>query len=258
MSEMPAATLAQLRLAAFRFRKMCQSEMNSPKKLRLASAAFALAQMAEQCECAKPMSQAHIEYYERVLTAVLDLHTYAVVGPLLNKERNRLSAKKDTGWNNEPPLFHRLVDEAAAAVDTDMGMLQLVDPATTTLHIVASRGFDSAALDFFVDGCSEESSACGASLKQRRRVSVRDIDESPLFIRKGSGEILRQTGVRAVQASPLIARAGYILGMISTHWRSVFVPNEDHQSRLDLVIHRAADVIEHLIVGNFSTRAPSP
>ena len=38
-------------------------------------------------------------------------------------------------------------------------------------------------------------------------------------------ETYRQTGIRAVQSTPLVSRAGRLLGMISTHWRNPHQPS---------------------------------
>ncbi|MGZ8366492.1 MAG: PAS domain S-box protein, partial [Nitrospira sp.] len=57
-------------------------------------------------------------------------------------------------------------------------------------------------------------------------------------------EIARAAGYRAVQSTPLIARDGRPLGMLSTHWRSPHRSAELDLHRLDLYIRQAADFIE--------------
>ncbi|MGZ8384198.1 MAG: PAS domain-containing sensor histidine kinase, partial [Nitrospira sp.] len=51
-------------------------------------------------------------------------------------------------------------------------------------------------------------------------------------------------GYRAVQSTPLIARDGRPLGMLSTHWRSPHRSSELDLHRLELYLRQAADFIE--------------
>src|SRR6185437_10483019 len=53
-----------------------------------------------------------------------------------------------------------------------------------------------------------------------------------------------QTGIRAVQTTPLISRSGRVIGMISTHWREPHEPPETDLQRLDVLARQAADLIE--------------
>ena len=57
-------------------------------------------------------------------------------------------------------------------------------------------------------------------------------------------ETYRQTGIRAVQSTPLFSRAGRLLGMISTHWRRPHQPSERDLHLLDVLARQAADLIE--------------
>jgi two-component system CheB/CheR fusion protein len=56
-------------------------------------------------------------------------------------------------------------------------------------------------------------------------------------------ETYRQTGIRAVQSTPLVSRAGRLLGMISTH-RNPNPPSEHDLHLLDVLARQAADLIE--------------
>jgi hypothetical protein len=54
---------------------------------------------------------------------------------------------------------------------------------------------------------------------------------------------LRDAGVRAVQSTPFFDRTGRLIGMISTHWTSVWRPSENDLTSLDEVLSRASDFI---------------
>ena len=141
-------------------------------------------------------------------------------------------------------LFDDLLGEAIAVTGADMGNLQVADPATGALRIVVSRGFGAAFLTFFAVVQGSDDSACGAALKQAGRVIVSDVTRSEIFMGNRSGEVLCEASVRAVQSTPILGRTGRLIGMISTHRRSVGMPSHDELARLDSVVRRAADEIE--------------
>jgi signal transduction histidine kinase/ActR/RegA family two-component response regulator len=53
-----------------------------------------------------------------------------------------------------------------------------------------------------------------------------------------------QTGILAVQSTPLISRSGAVVGMISTHWNKPHEPSERDLRLLDILARQAADLIE--------------
>lgn len=138
------------------------------------------------------------------------------------------------------------LDEMLAAtielLGADKGNVQLLDGDRQILKIVAQRGFDQEFLDFFREVSTEDDSACGRALRSGSRMVIDDIeaDEPYAPLRP----IARAAGYRAVQSTPLIARDGRPLGMLSTHFRDVHRPNEQDLRRLDLYIRQAVDFIE--------------
>src|SRR6185436_15685950 len=70
-----------------------------------------------------------------------------------------------------PQLFGEVLDAAIAIAGADRGNLQLFEPETGTLKIVAQRGFDSSFVDFFQNAV-DRAAACTAAMKARRRVIV--------------------------------------------------------------------------------------
>jgi GAF domain-containing protein len=47
-----------------------------------------------------------------------------------------------------------------------------------------------------------------------------------------------------MQSTPPMSRGGEVLGMISTHWRQPYSPQEQELQRLDILARQAADLIE--------------
>jgi GAF domain-containing protein len=87
-------------------------------------------------------------------------------------------------------------------------------------------------------------STCSAALATGDRSIVPDIELSDFLAGSEDLETYRQTGIRAVQSTPLVSRAGPLLGMISTHWRKPHQPSERELRLLDVLARQAADLIE--------------
>jgi signal transduction histidine kinase/ActR/RegA family two-component response regulator len=56
--------------------------------------------------------------------------------------------------------------------------------------------------------------------------------------------ICLQTGIRAVQTTPLVSRSGQLVGMISTHWKEPHSPSDRDLRLFDILARQAADLIE--------------
>ena len=82
------------------------------------------------------------------------------------------------------------------------------------------------------------------ALQTVQSVVISDVADSPLFLGTQALEVLLNAGVRAVQSTPLMARTGRVIGMISTHHRR---PTRLGACELDLIrllAHRAATLLE--------------
>jgi len=124
----------------------------------------------------------------------------------------------------------------------DKGNVQILDSERGVLVIAAHRGFEQDFLDAFREVSAEDDAACGRALRAGQRIVIEDVEADALFAPLRS--IARAAGYRAVQSTPLIGRDGALLGMLSTHWRSVHQPGEQELRALDLYIRMAADFIE--------------
>lgn len=136
-----------------------------------------------------------------------------------------------------------VVDLAISMTSADFGSLQLVDPSSGGLRIVVSRGFPEFWLDYW-NSVSDGGGVCGNALASRARVIVDDVERSPIFIGTPSLEIQLKAGVRAVQSTPLVSRSGRVLGVFSTHYKSVKRLSEQELRPLDVLARLAADAIE--------------
>ncbi|HVB98140.1 MAG TPA: ATP-binding protein [Candidatus Dormibacteraeota bacterium] len=141
------------------------------------------------------------------------------------------------------PMLVEIVDAAIHISDADFGCIQLVDPKSSALRMVATRGFPRWWVDFW-NKIPRERGVCGVALKRGKRVIVEDVEHSPAFSDKVL-DVQRRTGVRAIQSTPIVSRSGKTLGVFSTHYKKPHRPDQRTLRLLDLLARQAADIIEH-------------
>jgi PAS domain S-box-containing protein len=139
------------------------------------------------------------------------------------------------------PLLEEALSATIALQNADFGNVQLYDPETRTLEIVAHQGLGPEFLGFFAT-MREPRGSCGRALKDGRRIVVEDVLADPEY--EPLREIVSATGYRAVQSTPLFTRQGDPLGVISTHFRQPHRPTERELRLTDLYALQAAEMIE--------------
>ena len=135
-----------------------------------------------------------------------------------------------------------ILDAALDITGADFGNIQLLDAATGCLKIAVQRGFAQWWVDFW-DNVPEGKGACGTALRRRRRIIIEDVERSGIFRGTPGLDVLRRSGVRAVQSTPLASRSGKLLGMFSTHYKEPHRPGPHTLEWLDLLARQAADLI---------------
>ncbi len=141
------------------------------------------------------------------------------------------------------PMLGEIVDAAISLSGADFSDIQLLDPISLALRIVAQRGFPPWWLEFWNDVPTLQGS-CGLAFERGERVVVGDVEKSPIF----TGEALEmqlKAGVRALQSTPIISRSGKLLGVFSTHYKNCYRADERTLQLLDLLARQAADIIEY-------------
>jgi PAS domain S-box-containing protein len=142
-------------------------------------------------------------------------------------------------------LLEMAVSAAIDITEADLGNLQLVDDDSGRLVAKAQRGFQQPFLNFFAQ-VQEGVGSCGTAMRQKRRVVVEDITQSPIFAGTPLLEVMLGAGIRAVQSTPLITRSGRLVGMISTHYRSPHRPEVHNLRLLDLLARTVADLVDQM------------
>jgi PAS domain S-box-containing protein len=145
----------------------------------------------------------------------------------------------------EAKNFPRLLDEILAAgieiTGADMGHIQLLEDGV--LKIAAQRGFEPPFLEFF-NSAHGGDTACGMALDLRERVIVEDVASSPIFAGTPGLAVMLGAGVLAVESTPLVTREGQLVGVFSTHYRTVHRPADRDLRLLDVLARQTADLIE--------------
>ena len=141
-------------------------------------------------------------------------------------------------------LYKGIVDAATAIMHSDSASLQVYNPQRGgQLRLLVDTGFNDQARNYWRWVTTETKTTCGAALREHRQVIVPEIEDS-LIVVDADREIYLQNGVHAAQTTPLVSRAGHLVGMISTHWRHPHNPNEQDLVLFDVLARQAADLIE--------------
>lgn len=144
-------------------------------------------------------------------------------------------------------LYEKILDSAASVMHSDFASMQVLHPgrgAGGELRLIAFRGFDPESAKFWEWVRADSGSTCGAALRTGQRVICEDVRDSDFM--QGTDDLTTylQSGIMAVQTTPLLSRSGRLLGMISTHWREPYRPPPADLLRLDVLARQAADLIE--------------
>jgi hypothetical protein len=105
----------------------------------------------------------------------------------------------------------------------DRGNVQVFDPATGTLRVVAEVGFEAEFLEYFAV-VKDSSSACGRAAHSGQTV-ITDVTLDPEF--SPHRDIAAASGFRAVQSTPLTDLSGQLRGVLSTHYPIPYEPPRD-------------------------------
>ncbi len=143
-------------------------------------------------------------------------------------------------------LYDTILDTAVSIMHSDFASLQMFHPergAGGELQLLGSRGFNPQAVKFWEWVGIEGKSSCAAALRTGHRCIMPNVRKGNL----ATGidfEAYLHAGIHAAQTTPLLSRAGALIGMISTHWGTAHVPTESEWCLIDILARQAADLIE--------------
>jgi PAS domain S-box-containing protein len=144
-------------------------------------------------------------------------------------------------------IYEKVMDTAMALMESQYASLQCLqtgEQQRQELRLLAHRGFNDAAARAWQRVDAEGASTCGVALVSHQRVVVHDVNECAFM--RGTADLATylDTGICAVQTTPLVSRNGTLVGMLSTHWSRPHTPGERELRLLDVIARQAADVIE--------------
>jgi len=144
-------------------------------------------------------------------------------------------------------FFDTLVDAATSIMRSEFATLQVFHPErgpAGELQLLSSRGFTEEARQQWQWVGPDSGSPCAAAIKTRVRMVAPDVANCE-FLNGTEGQTLMLAGgVLAGQSTPLLARDGKMLGMISTHWRRRHRPSDGEFRMFDILARQAADLME--------------
>jgi PAS domain S-box-containing protein len=144
---------------------------------------------------------------------------------------------------NIQALYQEITAAAIALTHADAGSVQILDPDTQELVLLATQGATQTMLKHFHRVDAHSNTSCGIALRNGDRTFV-DFDSPAHEDPDGSMRMHREAGFLSAQSTPLISRSGRAIGMVSTHWRERRRPSDRELRFLDLLARQAADLIE--------------
>jgi len=137
-------------------------------------------------------------------------------------------------------LADRALECVLSLARAERGNIQLADPASGVLRIISQHGFDPEFLDHFAV-VDDDGSACGRAAMRGTQLVIADVLTDAGF--EPHRRIAAASGFRAVQSTPLIDKAGRLVGMVSTHYPLPFAP----RARDLRLIKRYADLAGRIL-----------
>jgi PAS domain S-box-containing protein len=213
----------------------------TPDDLRRANAALE-GEIAE-CERAQTALSAGRDNFERQIKQHAE--EVLAVKEELAAEREAIARLHEFGTRTLAtaelqPLLEEVLTASIALQRADFGIVQLYNPKSQALEVVAHHGFRQDSLDYF--SRVSESEAAWRALRRGERVIIEDVLTDADFASRQP--IAVSAGFRAMQSTPLVSRSGEPLGMISTHFRQPHRPSERDLRLTDLYARQAAEMIE--------------
>jgi PAS domain S-box-containing protein len=143
-------------------------------------------------------------------------------------------------------LFEEILDAAVAIMSSDFATIQMLCPerGNGELGLLGHRGLPPEAAKHWEWVNPAMHTTCAEAWRTGRRVVAPDFRTSTFMAGSAELDEYLNAGIQAGQSTPLISRAGILLGMVSTHWREPHEPTAGELRALDILARLAADLIE--------------
>lgn len=148
---------------------------------------------------------------------------------------------------NVEAVCEKILEAAVAVMRSQYGSLQMYLPEAGSkgeLRLLSAWGLSPQDAEFWKCVQADSSCTCGQALRTGKRAVAENVETCAFMAGTPDREALLRAGIRAAQSTPLVARNGLLVGMISTHWDKPHVPTERDLRLLDIIARQAADLIE--------------
>ena len=150
--------------------------------------------------------------------------------------------------NEVESMYGRIIETARSVTRAQFATMQIAEPGSawgrTGLRLVAASGLSAKAAEHWHWITEASTTACGKVLSRAERVWVADVSTCDFIDGTADQLVFEAEGIQAVQSTPLVARNGAVLGVLSTHWRERRDPSARDMRLLDLIARQAADLVE--------------
>ena len=149
---------------------------------------------------------------QRVRDSEAQLMTELIAAQRLQVASSQLIREDDVN-----AVYETILDTAMTIMSSDFASIQMLYPERGPggeLRLLGFRGFTPEAASFWEWVRPASESTCGVALRAEQRVVVSDVTICDFLA--GSEDLIYylQTGIAAVQSTPLVSRGGKLIGMI--------------------------------------------
>lgn len=138
-------------------------------------------------------------------------------------------------------LLESILGTALDLHDAAHGLISLMDTATGGLHAAASINLDAAAVRQLT-GLLPLPGIGSTEFTGPRRIVIHDIETEPCIER--FRDAARRVGFRAVHSTPILTRDGFVLGILSLHFKQPHRASEMETQVAEMCARQIADAIE--------------
>ena len=103
-------------------------------------------------------------------------------------------------------LYKHVLEAAIELMSADMGSMQVFRSERGELQLLAQRGFHPQSAAHWECVRHHSATPCGMALSAGCRVLVPDVEACEAMVGTADLDAFRQSGIRAVQSTPLVAR----------------------------------------------------
>jgi len=135
-----------------------------------------------------------------------------------------------------------VLEWAVAETRADFGNIQIANPRDGSLRIVTQIGLPVSFLQFFRI-VKHDKSACEQAMKRATQIVVADVTTSSLFS-EAARRVMVESEALACQSTPIMTNEGWVLGVLSTHYRRPKRPTERQLRRVAEMAGYVGELLE--------------